>query len=151
MRFQLLGPLDVWADGRRVPLGTVKQRLLCATLLLDPNEVLHTEHLAEMLWDEPRPASAAANLRTYAHGLRQGLRDQPDGASRLHTGTGGYLLEVRPGERDLDEFEEAAQQGRDARTRGELRQAEASLAHALTLWRDSPLAGLPRPARSPCA
>ncbi|SCL73350.1 AfsR/SARP family transcriptional regulator [Micromonospora peucetia] len=145
MRFQLLGPLDVWADGRRVPLGTVKQRLLCATLLLDPNEVLHTEHLAEMLWDEPRPASAAANLRTYAHGLRQGLRDQPDGASRLHTGTGGYLLEVRPGERDLDEFEEAAQQGRDARTRGELRQAEASLAHALTLWRDSPLAGLPLP------
>ncbi|MEU9508648.1 BTAD domain-containing putative transcriptional regulator [Micromonospora sp. NPDC048170] len=145
MRFQLLGPLDVQVDNRSVPLGTVKQRLLCATLLLDPNEVLRTEHLAEMLWDEPRPASAAANLRTYAHGLRQALRDEPDGASRLHTGTGGYLLEVRPGERDLDEFEEAAQQGRDARTRGELRQAEASLAHALTLWRDSPLAGLPLP------
>ncbi|RLK24930.1 DNA-binding SARP family transcriptional activator [Micromonospora sp. M71_S20] len=145
MRFQLLGPLEVRIDGRPVPLGTVKQRLLCATLLLDPNEVLHTGHLAEMLWDEPRPASAAANLRTYAHGLRQALRDRSDGASRLHTGTGGYLLEVRPGERDLDEFEEAAQHGRDARARGELRQAEASLAHALTLWRDSPLAGLPLP------
>lgn len=145
MRFQLLGPLEVQVDDRPVPLGTVKQRLLCATLLLDPNEVLHTEHLAETLWDEPRPASAAANLRTYAHGLRQALRDQPDGASRLHTGTGGYLLAVRPGERDLDEFEESAQQGRDARARGDLRQAEASLAHALTLWRDSPLAGLPLP------
>ncbi|MEH1099620.1 AfsR/SARP family transcriptional regulator [Micromonospora sp. CPCC 205561] len=145
MRFQLLGPLEVWVDGRPVSLGTVKQRLLCATLLLHPNEVLPTEHLAEMLWDEPRPASAAANLRTYAHGLRQALRDPSGGASRLHTGTGGYLLEVHPGERDLDEFEEAAQQGRDARARGELRQAEASLAHALTLWRDSPLAGLPLP------
>ncbi|MEU6076725.1 BTAD domain-containing putative transcriptional regulator [Micromonospora sp. NPDC047074] len=145
MRFQLLGPLEVRIDGRPVPLGTVKQRLLCAALLLDPNEVLHTEHLAEMLWDEPRPASAAANLRTYAHGLRQALRDRSDGVSRLHTGTGGYLLQVHPGERDLDEFEEAAQQGRDARARGELRQAEASLAHALSLWRDSPLAGLPLP------
>ncbi|MGW4500520.1 BTAD domain-containing putative transcriptional regulator [Micromonospora sp. NPDC004336] len=145
MRFRLLGPLEVRIDDRPVPLGTVKQRLLCAALLLDPNEVRHTEHLAEMLWDEPRPASAAANLRTYAHGLRQALRDGAGGASRLRTGTGGYLLEVRPGERDLDEFEEVAQQGRDARARGELRQAEASLAHALTLWRDSPLAGLPLP------
>ncbi|MFV2115716.1 BTAD domain-containing putative transcriptional regulator [Micromonospora sp. LOL_025] len=145
MRFQLLGPLEVRTDDRSVPLGTVKQRLLCAALLLNPNEVLPTEHLAEMLWDEPRPASAAANLRTYAHGLRQALRDQSDGASRLHTGTGGYLLAVRPGERDLDEFEESAQQGRDARARGDLRQAEASMAHALTLWRDSPLAGLPLP------
>ncbi|WP_433393196.1 BTAD domain-containing putative transcriptional regulator [Micromonospora sp. KLBMP9576] len=145
VRFQLLGPLEVVIDGRPVPLGTVKQRLLCAALLLDPNEVLHTEHLAEMLWEDPRPASAAANLRTYAHGLRQVLREPPDGTSRLHTGTGGYLLAVRPGERDLDEFAAAAQQGRDARDRGELRQAEASLAHALTLWRDSPLAGLPLP------
>ncbi|MGW0434849.1 BTAD domain-containing putative transcriptional regulator [Micromonospora sp. NPDC003197] len=143
IRWGLLGTLEVRIDDAPVHLGSVKQRLLCATLLLDPNEVLRTDHLVEMLWGQPRPMSAPANLRTYVHGLRRALRVAPEVASRLHTRTGGYLLEVQPGERDLDRFREAAQRGRDALTAGRLEFAEASLGTASRLWREAPLTDLP--------
>ena len=81
MRFGILGALTVWLDGRPLPLGSSKQRLLCATLLLNANEVLSTDYLADMLWGDPQPASAAANLRTYAHGLRRTL-ETPTGRPR---------------------------------------------------------------------
>ncbi|WP_281385005.1 AfsR/SARP family transcriptional regulator [Micromonospora polyrhachis] len=145
MRFGLLGSLEVRVDDVVVHLGSVKQRLLCATLLLEPNEVLRTDHLVEMLWDQPHPSSAPANLRTYVHGLRRALRVAPEVAGRLHTRTGGYLLEVQPGERDLDRFREAAQRGRDALAAGRLELAEASLGSAYRLWREPPLADLPLP------
>ncbi|SCL13841.1 DNA-binding transcriptional activator of the SARP family [Micromonospora nigra] len=145
LRFVLLGPLEVRVDDTPVNLGPVKQRLFAATLLLDPNEVLRTDHLAEMLWGQPRPASAAANLRTYAHGLRRALRTAPGAPTRLHTRTGGYLLEVRPGERDLDEFQEAAHRGRAALAAGNLESAETSLGTALRMWREPALADLPLP------
>ncbi|MEV0609371.1 BTAD domain-containing putative transcriptional regulator [Polymorphospora rubra] len=144
LRFLLLGPLDVQVDGRPVPLGSVKQRLLCASLLLSPNERVPVGQLIDLLWDDP-PTSATANLRTYAHGLRRILRDGSDTDGRLHTRTGGYLLDVRPGERDVDEFHDAARRGRDALDAGDLAAAETGLAHALAVWRGSPLVGLPLP------
>ncbi|MEU6073481.1 BTAD domain-containing putative transcriptional regulator [Micromonospora sp. NPDC047074] len=142
MRFVLLGTLEVQIAGVPVALGSVKQRLLCAALLLEANEVVSVDRLVDMLWDEPRPASAIANLRTYAHGLRQILRDQPHGPSRLHTRTGGYLLDVRDGELDLHDFERAARHGRDALVAGRADVAESSLERAIGMWRDRPLAPL---------
>ncbi|MBQ1014942.1 winged helix-turn-helix domain-containing protein, partial [Micromonospora sp. M51] len=123
MRFELLGPFRVYHDGRSVPLGSVKQRLLLATLLLRPNEVVGTDELTAMLWGDDEPPSAAANLRTYVRGLRRSLGGGAtwDG---ITAAAGGYLLRVGPGERDLD-------------------RAEAELSDALRLWRGAPLSDLP--------
>ncbi|MEV0272243.1 BTAD domain-containing putative transcriptional regulator [Hamadaea sp. NPDC050747] len=146
MRFLMLGALDVLVSGVPMPLGSVKQRLLLTALLLSPNEVHRTGELADLLWGEDKPASAAANLRTYAHRLRQTLRDEPGGPSRLHSQGGGYLLRVEPGERDLDEFDRAAQQGRQALIAGDLPTAEHWLGRALDLWQNGLLDGLELPA-----
>lgn len=56
MAFRLLGPLDVVADGRSVPLGGVKQRTLLAILILHANEVVPADRLIDELWrTKPRP------------------------------------------------------------------------------------------------
>ena len=142
MRFELLGPFRVYHDGRSVPLGSVKQRLLLATLLLRPNEVVGTDELTAMLWGDEEPPSAAANLRTYVRGLRRSLGGGTtwDG---ITAAAGGYLLRVGPGERDLDLFDAAATRGREALAASDLDRAEAELSAAVRLWRGAPLSDLP--------
>nr|WP_318783538.1 BTAD domain-containing putative transcriptional regulator [Plantactinospora soyae] len=146
VRFDILGPLHVYREGQPVPLGSVKQRLLLATLLLRPNEVVGTNELAAMLWGDEQPASAAANLRTYIRGLRQSLGGGTPWEGIISV-AGGYLLRVGPGERDLDLFDAAAARGRDALAASAADRAEAELSAAVRLWRGDSLADLPlRPA-----
>ncbi|XLD92402.1 BTAD domain-containing putative transcriptional regulator [Polymorphospora sp. A560] len=145
VRFDLLGPIRVYRDGQPVPLGSVKQRLLLATLLLRPNEIVGTNELAAMLWGDDQPASAAANLRTYVRGLRQSLGGGTSWEG-ITAAAGGYLLRVEPGERDLDLFDAAAARGRDALAASDATRAEAELSAALGLWRGDPLSDLPLPA-----
>ncbi len=144
MRFDLLGPLRVYREGQPVPLGSVKQRLLLATLLLRPNQVVGTNELAAMLWGDERPASAAANLRTYVRGLRQSLGGGAPWEGITAT-AGGYLLRVGPGERDVDLFDAAVGRGRDALAASDADQAEAELSAAVGLWRGDPLSDLSLP------
>ena len=40
MEFRILGSLEVWENGHRVPLGGSKPRALLASLLLHANEVV---------------------------------------------------------------------------------------------------------------
>ncbi|MEE6262341.1 AfsR/SARP family transcriptional regulator [Plantactinospora sonchi] len=145
LRYDLLGPLMVARDdGHAVPLGPVKQRLLLAALLLRPNEIVGVDELFSVLWADTPPASAAANLRAYVLGLRRCLNDD-DGPSRLPAVTGGYLLRVEPGERDLDRFDAAASRGRRALAANDPTGAAVELATAVGTWRGTLLADLPLP------
>ncbi|MFY1669572.1 AfsR/SARP family transcriptional regulator [Plantactinospora sp. WMMB334] len=144
--YDLLGPLVVSReDGQAVPLGSVKQRLLLAALLLRPNEVVGVDDLLSVIWGDTPPASAAANLRTYVLGLRRRLNDD-SGPSRLTAVAGGYLLRVEPGERDLDRFDAAASRGRRALAANDPTGAATEFATAVDIWRGAPLADLPLPA-----
>ncbi|MFL6126765.1 BTAD domain-containing putative transcriptional regulator [Actinophytocola sp.] len=96
----MLGPLEAEVDGRPVALGGPKPRLLLATLLLRPNTAVSTDVLVDVLWPDAPPRSAAANVRTYVHGLRRLLDD------RIERRPGGYLLRASPVEIDLCRFEE---------------------------------------------
>ncbi|TCO46550.1 AfsR/SARP family transcriptional regulator [Actinocrispum wychmicini] len=122
--YRILGPLEVTVDGRAVPLGGRKPRMLLATLLLDPNTTVDVDTLVEVLWPDGPPRSAVANVRTYAHTLRAAVGD------RVHTRSRGYKITVAPDELDMTTFEVRARAGR--------------LAEASALWRGRALADLPR-------
>ena len=145
LRFDLLGPLVVSADGRPVALGSAKQRLVLAALLHRPGVGVSTGELATMLWGDQPPASAAANVRTYVRGLRQALGCGGAGGRRIITTPGGYLLRVDPQERDVDRFETMVGRAREALAGGDPQRAAADLSAALALWRGPALAGLPLP------
>ncbi|MEV4414297.1 BTAD domain-containing putative transcriptional regulator [Catellatospora sp. NPDC049609] len=145
VHFDLLGPLEVFRDGQPVALGSTKQQLVLAALLLRPGEAASNDELVAMLWGDQPPLSAAANVRTYVRGLRQALLDGESAERRIVTTPGGYLLRVEPDERDLDRFDAAAARGRAALAAGDPAAAEAALSAAVGLWRGPALAGLPLP------
>ncbi|GGK29968.1 SARP family transcriptional regulator [Streptomyces camponoticapitis] len=141
VRFEVLGPLRAYQDDRPVGLGSVKQRLLLATLLAKADELVTSEQLIDVLWSHEPPASAASNLRSYARGLRTVLHsDSWDG---LPPTRGGYILRLLPGQLDLEVFDRAITRAQAAAADGDSVVAKAEWTRALSLRRGSPLAGLP--------
>jgi DNA-binding SARP family transcriptional activator len=133
VEYRLLGPLDVLDDGRPLDLGAPRQRAVLAFLLLHANEVVPSDRLAEALWADRIPRTAAKAIQVYVSGLRKAL-----GARRdvLETRGPGYVVKVAPGELDLHEFEQLL-----TRSRGEQPAARVqTLRVALGLWRGAPLA-----------
>ena len=83
MDFRILGPLEVRDGARPVAIGAGLQRALLALLLLHRNEPLSTDRIADALWGERPPATAAKALQVYVSRLRKAL--------------GGDRIVTRPG------------------------------------------------------
>src|SRR5262245_43246059 len=92
-------------------------------MLLHPNELLPSDRLIDELWDGSPPATATKILQNAVSQLRKALGD-----GRLETRPPGYVFQLRPGELDLQRFEELAREGRSE--------------EALALWRGPPLVEL---------
>ncbi len=131
----MLGPLEVIEGNVAQPLGGVKQRAVLAILILHRGELVSGERLADELWGERPPATAAKTLQGYVSRLRKTL-----GEGLLRTRGRGYVLAVPSGQLDLDEFERLAGEGRLALSAGDAATAEERLRSALGLWRGPPLA-----------
>ena len=107
MEFRILGPLEVWSDGRRLPLGGSKQRMLLAVLLLHRNEVVSIDRLVDELWTGRPPATAVKVVQVYVSQLRKALggrRTRSDDNDVLVTRAPGYLLRIGRDELDADRF-----------------------------------------------
>jgi DNA-binding SARP family transcriptional activator len=142
IEFRLLGQLEVIVGtGKALRLGGARLPAMLATLLLNANETVSTEHLSRFLWPQP-PRAADSNIRTYIAQLRGLLTTRAEGASRLTTGVSGYRLEVWPGELDVAVFDELVAEGQHALDGGEPDVALDRLRRALDLWRGEPLAGM---------
>ncbi len=139
MDFRLLGPLEVVGDGGlALSIGTGRQRALLALLLLRANELVTTDRLVEDLWGESPPPTAQSMLHNHVSALRRTLGRN----GRLETHGSAYRLNVEPGERDVDRFEELMARGR-SELQVDPEGAAATLRQALELWRGPPLADLP--------
>jgi WD40 repeat protein/DNA-binding SARP family transcriptional activator len=118
--YRILGPLEIFAEGRAIDLAGHKQRALLAVLLLDANRVVSTDRLTDALWEQEPPRTAGKALQVYISELRKQL-----GKERVQTKAPGYLLRVEEGELDLARFQRLHTEGRHA--------------EALSLWRGPPL------------
>ncbi|GHH82228.1 SARP family transcriptional regulator [Streptomyces sulfonofaciens] len=130
----------IGADGT-IPLGGPKPRTVVAALVLRANAPVTMEQLCDMLWAGSPPASAYANVRSYAARLRQVL-NAASGGDRLSHGHRGYTLRVQPGELDLWRFDELVARGRAAMAHGDHGAAAERLRAALGLWRGGAFDGL---------
>ena len=141
MEFGVLGPLQVRSDGRPVQVGAPMQRALLAALLLHANQVVPAEKLIDYLWDQTPPPSARTTLQNYILRLRRLLPARPERAARplLVTRAPGYLLQLRPGELDLDRFQRLVADARASTAQGQFERAASLLRDALALWRGPPL------------
>ncbi|MET8995278.1 BTAD domain-containing putative transcriptional regulator [Amycolatopsis sp. NPDC004169] len=128
--FRVLGPAEVTADGRPVPLGGSRPLIVLAGLLLRANRVVPVDELGRWLWADDRRRSKGA-LQTYVLRLRRALGDQV----AIRTESGGYRLELDDDLLDLTRFRALAVRGKAAMDRGESRRAAAHFADALAQWR----------------
>lgn len=131
LEFRILGPLEVSRDGEVVALGGARQRALLAILLLQANSAFSVDRLAELLWGDEPPATAAHIIEVYVSQLRRAL--EPAGAPyrRLLRGPNGYTLRVEANSVDAVRFQALVESAR------ELPQAErlGQLKQALGIWR----------------
>jgi DNA-binding SARP family transcriptional activator len=132
--FRLLGPLEVWHEGRAVPVRGAKQRALLAVLLLNANQVISSDRLLDELWGDEPPEARTAALRVRLSQLRKAL--DVGGANPIVTRAPGYSIELRPDQLDLRRFERLVEEAHAA----EPAAAAERLREALALWHGSALA-----------
>jgi DNA-binding SARP family transcriptional activator len=130
LEFQILGPLQVVADGAPLTITGQKQRQLLALLLLRRGEVVATDRIIDELWGEQPPKTAGTSLQNFVSQLRKVLP-----AGTLVTRSPGYALVLEPEQVDAGRFEDLLQHARGLRPDERSRR----LREALALWRGSPL------------
>ncbi|MDG4809431.1 BTAD domain-containing putative transcriptional regulator [Micromonospora sp. WMMD1120] len=140
MRWSLLGPVQVTAGGRVLPIDRPQQRAVLALLLLNPDRLVPLGQLVSALWADDPPASARTQVQVCVSRIRAALREV--GADHLLTTQGGgYRLTVPAGELDLAEFTAAVERARAEEAAGRGAEAARLLRDGLALWRGPALAG----------
>jgi DNA-binding SARP family transcriptional activator/tetratricopeptide (TPR) repeat protein len=143
MEFGVLGPVEVWADGRPADAGHARQRAVLAVLLLDLGRAVPLEVLIDRVWGEDPPRSVRNAAYGYMTRLKALIARAHDPGITLSRRVGGYLLQAGPDRVDACRFrglvaEASAAGGDDER-------AAALLGEAVALWRGTALAGLDSP------
>ena len=154
MEFRILGPLyaDAGTGSGPAVLGQPLLQSALAVLLLRANRTCSRPFLIDALWGSEPPAAPEAALRVCISRLRSCLGDcagrlqtigPPGGRAPVLRQQRGYVMHVRPGELDADEFSDLAAQGQSELDIGNAAAAAASFVQALALWGDPPLPDLP--------
>ena len=147
LRFQVLGPLEVFDGDRMCTPTPPKVSRVLALLLLRANQVVSMDSLIEELWGEHPPLSATGTAQTYIYQLRKFLdprSQRAGGAEWLITKPPGYLTLVSPHQLDATAFEAMSRRGRQLLEAGEPEPAAQLLRRALDLWKGSSLANVQR-------
>ncbi|GLZ28643.1 hypothetical protein Lesp02_08330 [Lentzea sp. NBRC 105346] len=132
--FNLLGPLEIRADGREVPIAGFTRRAVLGFLLLNTNRVVSIGELTSALWTSEHPPTARGIVLNVVSALRKVLHTGP---AELLTQKPGYVLRLDPGLVDLYRFRTLA-----ASLRSDPADIAANLRSALGLWRGPALADL---------
>ncbi|GAB3067611.1 AfsR/SARP family transcriptional regulator [Micromonospora schwarzwaldensis] len=137
MKFCLLGDLEVWEAGLRLPPLRPRQQRFLARLLLSPHTLVSIGALAETLWDGDPPASAERQVQNTASQLRQVWLGAGVTEARqvLRTARAGYVLDIDRDQIDLYQFRGMVADAAAIIETGELRGAARTLRQALALWR----------------
>ncbi|MGC7096520.1 BTAD domain-containing putative transcriptional regulator [Amycolatopsis lurida] len=142
MRFNLLGPLEIFSGDIPIGISGHNRRATLGFLLLHANNVVATSRLLRAVWAGDAPQTARKILHNAIADLRGVLADAGPGAPDLLTRAPGYLLRIDPLQVDLFRFHELVEHGRAELTARSFDTAAATLREALALWRGPALADL---------
>ncbi len=141
MEFTVLGPLTMSQNSARLPLGSTKQQILLAYLLLHANRQVTVTEISDALWGAHPPVSAVKNIQLYVGRLRRTLASaEPE--PRLQTVGKGYLLAADEDEIDLRRCQRLMRYGNAAWRAQDCERAGTMFAEALGLWQGRPLSAL---------
>jgi DNA-binding SARP family transcriptional activator/WD40 repeat protein len=133
MGIAVLGPLTVDDDAS---LGR-RDRIVLQALVASGGRPVSADLLADAVWGNRPPASAAKNLQGCVVRLRKRL-----GPGALVTSSHGYQLVLPVDEVDARRFERSVARSRELLLLGEHDRAAYLLTEALALWRGEPFGDL---------
>lgn len=137
VEFRILGPLEIYVNGRVNRLESAMPRALLAALLTGDGEPLSKSELFDELWDDVPPKGPDNALYRLVARLRKILDTSTPGArlsDRLVTRSPGYALEIEPAELDAHRFTALVAEARQVAPDDPLR-ARALFDRGLALWR----------------
>jgi DNA-binding SARP family transcriptional activator/DNA-binding XRE family transcriptional regulator len=144
----LLGPLRAWRDGVPVALGSVRQQVVLALLVLGGKSGVSRSELIDVLWPDGPPPTALEMLHSYISRTRRRLLQADNGDSPSASDDvlpwDGAAYRLAPGTIRSDAETSRALAARAGHAAGAGQAAEACqlYSQALRLWRGAPLAGL---------
>ncbi|HEX6422109.1 MAG TPA: BTAD domain-containing putative transcriptional regulator [Acidimicrobiales bacterium] len=139
LRYHILGPLEVRADGEAMAVRSPRQRLILAVLLVHANRYVGPDQLIDACWGDDLPADPDAALRTQISRLRRTLADCGE---PLDSQGSGYVLRVPDGALDAERFSQLLANARGV-AGPDPRTALATVDEALALWRGRAFADVP--------
>lgn len=132
---RVLGPIDVVTpDGIRSSGGS-RARALLGALVVSAGHAVTVDHLADVLWGEDPPATAANTLQSYVSDLRQVL-----GHDAIRRIDHSYELDVDEVDIDVLEFQRTLRLADDAEHDPAARWQRCR--EALGMWRGRPFGDL---------
>lgn len=136
IRFRVFGDIAAYVDGRRVEMGSTRERCLLVALLLKNGQRVPREDLTSWIWDS-EPNNHHGEIERFMTNLRRRLADV-DLAGSLVNKDGLCQLDLPADLVDVWRFRRLVAQARDADSAS----AAALLAEALDLSEGVPLAGV---------
>jgi DNA-binding SARP family transcriptional activator len=127
---------------KSLDLGSGRQRVILAMLLLHAGRTVPLTRLVDALWDDNPPVTAKGQVQTCVSALRKQFKDL--GADGLvSTSPAGYGIDIPEGSLDITTFEYLAERGRTAAAEHRAPDAVRDIRAALALWRGPAAADVP--------
>src|SRR4051794_12738288 len=95
LRFTLLGPVEVCADGRSLSGLAPRHRAVLGYLLLNAGKVMSADRLIDAVWGLTPPDTARAQIHAAITAIRRVLR-AAGAADVLTTRPSGYVIIAGP-------------------------------------------------------
>ena len=136
LRFGVLGPLQMSANGTDLPLGAAKQRAVLAMLLINRNRIVPADTLIDAVWQQRPPPEARGSLHAHISRLRRLVSEAGLDPAAVVVGIQpGYRLNVPDEACDLGRFAIEKKAGIQAAAAGRFEEASRHLSAALAEWR----------------
>ena len=145
VRVEVLGPLTATRLGKRLALGSVRQRAVLGLLVLHEDRWLHRDVLIDVLWGEHAPPRAVAKVQGYVSSLRGLLDPVYDGGKRvglLACAGHGYQFNAHEADVDLLAFSHWVERADSAAAQRDPARACEHYERALAVWRGDALADI---------
>lgn len=141
MQFRILGPFEVVASGGCIDLGSPRQRIVLAALVLQANRVVSCSRLVEAIYGDQAPSTSRAQSQICISALRRLVARNGD-PGVIETRPAGYLLRIEAGDLDLHHYKYLVARARRAHDLRRHAEAARTYRGALRLWRGPPLGGI---------
>jgi DNA-binding SARP family transcriptional activator len=142
--FGVLGALEVVRDGVPITVSALKQRIALATLLLQANQHVSLDQLADRMWDgRDAPEDARGAVQTHIGRLRRTLLDRSDEQQLIRTRGEGYILKLPVEDLDVAVFLDLVARAKRAGQAGDEEGETGLLQRSLALWRGPALVDVP--------